>query len=73
MAVPVVFRTREKTSFPVGKMAGSEGSFVSAGACNLGVPGSNPGRAGYLSSWLCIYSAPNCSKAWSVQCCLLGN
>ena len=23
-----------------------------------------------LSSWLCIYSAPNCSKAWSVQCYL---
>ena len=36
------------------------------GACNLEVPGSNPGRAGYLSSWFCIYSAPNCSKAWSV-------
>ena len=35
-------------------------------ACNLEVPGSNPGRAGYLSSWLCIYSAPNCSNAWSV-------
>ena len=36
------------------------------GACNLEVPGSNPGRAEYLSSWFCIYSAPNCSKAWSV-------
>ena len=36
------------------------------GACNLEVPGSNPGRAGYLSSWFCLYSAPNCSKAWSV-------
>ena len=36
------------------------------GACNLEVPGSNPGRAGYLSSWFCIYSAQNCSKAWSV-------
>ena len=23
-----------------------------------------------LSSWLYIYSAPNCLKAWSVQCCL---
>ena len=34
------------------------------------LPGSSPGRAGYLSSWLCIYSAQNCSKAWSVQCCL---
>ena len=32
--------------------------------------GSNPGRDGYLSSWLCIYSAPNCSKAVSVKCCL---
>ena len=36
------------------------------GACSLEVPGSNPGRAGYLSSWLCRYSAPNCSKACSV-------
>ena len=34
------------------------------------VPSSNPGRAGYLSSWLCIYSAPNCSNVWSVQCSL---
>ena len=25
-----------------------DGSFVSTGACNLGVPGSNPGRAGYF-------------------------
>ena len=24
-------------------MAGPDGSFVSTGACNLGVPGSNPG------------------------------
>ena len=31
-----------------------DGSFVSTGACNLEVPGSNPGRAEYLSSWLCI-------------------
>ena len=30
--------------------------FPSTGACNLGVPGSNPGRDGYLSSWLCICS-----------------
>ena len=35
------------------------------GACNLEVPGSHTGRAGYLSSWLCIYSAPNCSMASS--------
>ena len=27
---------------------------------------SNPGQAG-LSLGLCIYSAPNCSKSWSVQ------
>ena len=32
--------------------------------------GSNPGRAGYLSLWLYIYSTPNCSEAGSVQCCL---
>ena len=30
---------------------------------NLEVAGSNPGRVGYLASSLCIYSAPNCSKA----------
>ena len=35
-------------------------------ACNLEVPGSNPGRGGYLSSWLCIYSAPNCSNDCTV-------
>ena len=47
-------------------------ALVSTGACNLDVPGSNPGQAGSLSSWLCIYmySALKCSKAWSVQCCL---
>ena len=28
--------------------------FVSTGACNMEVPDSNPGRAGYLPSWLCI-------------------
>ena len=44
-------------------------SFVSTGARVLEVPGSNPGRAGYLSSWLFIYSAPNCSKKWGVRCC----
>ena len=38
------------------ELAGPDGSFVSTGACNLGVPGSNPGRDGYLSSWLCIYT-----------------
>ena len=35
-----------------------DGFFVSTGSCNLEVSGSNPGRAGYLSSWLCINSAP---------------
>ena len=25
---------------------------------------------GFLSSGLCLYSAPNCSKTWSVQCFL---
>ena len=33
-------------------------------------PWQNPGRAGYLSSWLFIYSVPNCSKACSEQWCL---
>ena len=47
---------------------GSFGSFLSNGACNLKVPGLNPGRAGYLSLWLCIYSASDFSKSWSVQC-----
>ena len=28
-------------------MAGPDGSFVSTGACNLEVSGSNPGRAGF--------------------------
>ena len=30
-------------------MTGPDGSFVSIGACNLEVPGSNPSQAGYLS------------------------
>ena len=64
-------------------MANPGGSFLTTGAapmahsCRLGlvttgkleVPGSNPGRAGYVSSWLCICTAPNCLKAWSVQFC----
>ena len=33
---------------PEGVQAGPDGSFVSTGAFNLEVPGSNPGRAGYL-------------------------
>ena len=33
-------------------LAGLDGSLVSTGACNLKVPGSNPGQGGYLSSWL---------------------
>ena len=32
------------------RLAGPDGSFVSTGACNLGVLGSNPDRDGYLSS-----------------------
>ena len=44
-------------------MAGPDVSFVLTRACNLEVPGLNPSRAGYLSSWLCIYSAQNCSNA----------
>ena len=44
-------------------LTGPDGSFVSTGTCNLEVTGSNPGRAGYLSSWLCICSASICSKA----------
>ena len=34
--------------------------------------GSNPDRVGYLLSQLCIHSAPNWSKAWSVQWCVYG-
>ena len=37
-------------------MAGPDGSFVATGACNLQVEVSNPGRVGYSSSWLCIYT-----------------
>ena len=48
-------------------VAGLDGSFVSTEACNLEVPSSNISRAGYLTLSLCIYSAQNCSKAWSVQ------
>ena len=46
---------------PPKMLAGPDGSFVSTSASNLEVPDSNHGRTGYLSSWLCIYSVPNCS------------
>ena len=52
--------------------AGYTGSFVSTGACNLEVPGSNPGRAGYLLSWLCIYSDPICSPGYGVYSAVYG-
>ena len=42
-------------------LAGPDGSFGPVVAQNAEVLGSNPGRVS-----LCIYSAPNCSKAWSV-------
>ena len=40
--------------------------------CNLEVPGSNPlvGPDICHWGWAYIYSASNCSKAWSVECCL---
>ena len=41
------------------------------GACNLDVPGSNPGRAGYLSSWFCIYSAVQRPGVYTVLLMLL--
>ena len=53
----------ERKGFDVNK-AGPDGSFVSTGACNLGVPDSNPGRDGSLSSWLCIYI--RCSKLFGL-------
>ena len=41
-------------------------------ARNSEVLGSNPGRVGYLSSRVCMYSAPNCPNACSsLQCFLL--
>ena len=42
--------------------ASSYDSFNPLVARNSDVLGSNPGQVGYLSSRLCIYSAPNCSK-----------
>ena len=50
-------------AMPCNATAGPDGSFVSTGACNLGVTGLNPGRGGYLLSCLCIYSALNCYMA----------
>ena len=37
-------------------LAGPDGPFVSTETCNLKIPGSNTGRAGYWSSWLRIYT-----------------
>ena len=54
------------------KLAGPDGSSVSSGACNLGVPGSNPGRDGYLSSWLCIYTALQAVQAHGVYSAAYG-
>ena len=39
-------------------------------AQNAEVLVSKPGRVGCSSSRLCTWSAPDCSKAWIVQCCL---
>ena len=47
-------------------LASPDGSFGPVVARNAEVLGSNPGRVGCSSSSLCIYIAPNCSKAWSV-------
>ena len=41
---------------------GPNGSLLSTRACNLEVPCSSPGRAGYLSSWLCILSVPTVQR-----------
>ena len=38
--------------------------------CGSEVLGSNRDRVRCLSSGLCIYSAPNCQKAWNVPCSL---
>ena len=50
--------------------AGRDGSFVSTGVFNLKVPGSNPGRPGYLSSWLCVVVHIQSSKL-IVECTML--
>ena len=43
-----LFRATTEPNEPSGPLSqsgsGPDGSFVSTGACNLGVPGSNPGR-----------------------------
>ena len=49
---------------------GPDGSFDPFVARKSEILGSNPGRVGYLSSRLYVCSAANCSKDWSVQCCL---
>ena len=46
------------------------GSFSPVLARNSEVLGSNPDWVGYLSLGLCKYSALNCSKVRSVQCCI---
>ena len=56
---------------PLFLWAGSDGcSFGPVVSRNPVVLDSNRGRDWYLSSGLCIYSAPNWSKAWNVPCCL---
>ena len=62
-AVPAVF------------IAGHDGSLVSTGACNLEVHTRFESRSGRIfvavHGCACICSAPNGSKAWSVQCCIM--
>ena len=50
---------------------GPDGSFDPVVARNSEVLASNSDRFVCLSTRLCIYSAPNCSKACIVQRCLL--
>ena len=45
-----------------------DGSFLSTGACNLELPGSNHGRDGYSSSWLCIYTVLQTVQRPGVYC-----
>ena len=50
--------------------AGPDGSYGPVEYQNSEVLGLNPGRVGYVSSKLCMYSALNRSKAWGLQCYL---
>ena len=68
LGVPSDPQSQASVATPSSMRACPNGSFGWFVARKSEVLGSNSKRAGCISSGLCIFSAPNGSKHWSVQC-----